>query len=393
MRRKRNVLLGLAVLALAGSGAAVAAWAIASSGGGSTRAFSVPQGSTPTRAITTWPNVAVSWAAVTVGGAAIDSYGIRRYAEAGALQTTLAGCSGAIAALTCSENSVPVGRWQYTTQPQKGTSWLGAESAKSSTVAIVAAPSSLACTSCTTFGATLYINAAGKAAVSVSVTLPATSITSDTVNLSLADTVPTAVANTVAASAGAGTVTPAALNTTSLIEGNVIASAHLSANTGDLSPATTLTLVRDTVVPTAATIKGNNGGVAGTVDAGDTVVYTFSEAPDPASIQAGWNGASAAVTANINNAGTADTVTVGNTNLGTVNTAANYVTASRTCTTSTIVLAGSVLTLTLGTCGNGTSNVATSAFIWTPTSTMTDRAKNPMATTARTATTGVTANF
>jgi len=387
------VLLGLAALALAGSGAAVAAWAIAGSGEGSTRAFSVPQGSTPTRAIATWPNVAVSWAAVNVGGAAVDSYGIRRYAEAGALQTILAGCSGAIAALTCSENSVPVGRWQYTTQPQKGTNWLGAESAKSSTVAIVGAPSSLACTSCTTFGATKYINNAGKAAVSVSVTLPATSVASDTVNLSLADTVPTAVGNTVAASAGAGSVTPAALDTTTLIDGNVVARAHLSADTGDLSPATTLALVRDTVVPTAANIKGNNGGVAGTVDAGDTVVYTFSEPPDPASIKAGWSGASTAVTASVNNSGSADTVTVGSTNLGSVNAAADYVSTTRTCTTSTIVLSGSVVTLTLATCGNGRTGVANSAFIWTPTATMADQAQNPMATPARTATTGVTANF
>lgn len=389
MRRKRNVLLGLLALALASSSVGIAAWAISSNGSGYTKAYSVPQGSTPTKSIATWPNIAVSWSAITIGGAAVDNHTIRRYTEAGALQTILASCSGAITALTCTENTVPVGRWQYTTQPKKGTNWLGAESAKSSTVAIVAAPSSLSCTSCSTFGGqTKYINLAGKAAVSLSIILAATSLASDTVNLSLTDTVPTAVSNTTAASAGAGTVSPAALDTTTLINGAVTASAHLNANTGDLSPATTLALIRDIVVPSAADIKGNNGGTAGTIANGDSVTYTFSEAPDPASIKTSWTGTSTAVSVTITDlAGPADTVTVTGTNLGGVNTAENYVAANRTCGTSTMVLAGSVVTVTFGGCtGTMRTSIATSLFIWTPTATMKDQAQNPMSVTLRTAT-------
>ncbi len=369
-------------------------WSVAGSGSGYAKAASVPQGATPTKAITTWPNIAVSWTATSVGSTTADSYTIRRYTEAGVLQTILANCSGAIAALTCTENTVPVGRYQYSTQAKKGTNWLGSESAKSTTVAIVAAPTVLACTSCATFGGVQkYINLAGKDAVTVTVTLAASSLASDTVNLSLTDTVPTAVSNNTAAPAGAGTITPAAQTTTTLIDGVVVARAVSTANTSDPSPATTLSLTRDIVVPTAANIKGNNGNVAGTMDAGDTVVYTFSEAPDPASIKTGWDGTSTTVTASINNSGNNDTVTVATTNLGSVNTAANYVSATRTCTTSTIVLSGSVVTLTLGTCGVGNTGVATSAFIWTPVAAAKDQAQNPMSTTARTATTGVTANF
>ncbi len=371
-------------------------WSVGGSGSGYSKAVLVPQSATPTKAITTWPNIAVSWAATAVGSTTADSYTIRRYTEAGGVQSILANCSGAIAALTCTENTVPVGRWQYSTQAQKGTNWLGSESAKSTTVAIVAAPTVLACTSCATFGgAQKYINLAGRTAVTVTVSLATSSLASDTVNLSLTDTVPTAVSNNTAASAGAGTVTPAAQDTTTLIDGVVVASAKSTADTGDPSPATTLSLTRDIVVPTAANIKGNNGNVAGTVDAGDTVVYTFSEAPDPASIKAGWDGTSSTPgSAVFTNSGNNDTFVINGANLGTVNTARNYVAAgTNSCTGSTMVLSGSIITVTFATCNAMNTGVTSSAFIWTPVNAAKDQAQNPMSTTARTATTGSTANF
>ncbi len=390
----RIALALFAVVLMTTSMVTFGSWSVSGSGSGYSKAVSVPQSATPTKAIATWPNIAVSWTATTVGSTTADSYLIRRYTEAGVLQTILANCSGAIAALTCTENTVPVGRWQYSTQAQKGTNWLGSESAKSTTVAIVAAPTVLACTSCATFGGIQkYINLAGKDAVTVTVTLAASSLASDTVNLSLTDTVPTAVSNNTAAPAGAGTITPAAQTTTTLIDGVVVARAVSTANTSDPSPATTLSLIRDIVVPTAANIKGNNGNVAGTVDAGDTVVYTFSEAPDPASIKAGWNGTSTAVSAVFSDASSADTLVISGTNLGTVNTAADYVKGTKSCTASTMVLSGSVITVTFATCDAMKTGVGSSAFIWTPLAAAKDQAQNPMSTTARTATTGVTANF
>ncbi len=374
-------------------------WSAAGSGSGYSKADSVPQSATPTQAITTWPNIAVSWTATTVGATTADSYTIRRYIAAGGGQVILANCSGAIAALTCTENTVPAGSWQYSTQARKGN-WLGIESGKSTTVRIVAAPTVLACTSCATFGGVQkYINLAGKDAVTVTVGLAASSLANDTVNLSLTDAFPTAVSNnTTPLPSGESTITPAALNTTALIDGVVDASAKSTPASGVPSGATMLLLTRDIVVPTAANIKGNNGAsaTAKKLDATDTVVYTFSEAPDPASIKAGWNGTSTTVTASITNIespSVADTVTVGTTNLGSVNTVANYVAGDRTCA-STIALSGSVVTLTLGACNDTTrNNVATSAFIWTPSASALDQAQNPMSTTARTATTGSTVNF
>src|SRR5436853_418466 len=113
-----------AIVALVVVQAAVAAWSMSSSGNGNAKALSMPAGS------------------------ALDSYTVRRYTEAGVPQTIAAGCGGAIAATTCTESNVPVGRWQYTTQPVKA-GWAGAESAKSATAEIAAAPTAVACTNCT----------------------------------------------------------------------------------------------------------------------------------------------------------------------------------------------------------------------------------------------------
>ncbi len=362
-------------------------WSVGGSGSGYSKAVLVPQSAAPAKPITTAPAIAVSWAATPVGSATADSYTIRRYTEAGVVQTILANCSGAIAALTCTENTVPVGRWQYSTQAQKGTNWLGIESAKSTTVAIVAAPTVLACTSCATFGGVQkYINLAGRTAVTVTVSLAASSLASDTVNLSLTDTVPTAVSNNTAASAGAGTITPAAQNTTTLIDGVVVASAKSTADTGDPSPATTLSLTRDIVVPTAANINGINSATLYQINNGDSMVYTFSEAPDPASIKTGWNGSSTTVTANVANSGNNDIFTITDTNLGPT-TIGPYVTGARTCNTSTMVLSGSVVTVTFAGCsGTFSTGTATSSFVWTPTATMKDQAQNPMSVATRTTT-------
>ena len=50
------------------------------------------------------------------------------------------------------------------------------------------------------------------------------------------------------------------------------------------------------------------------------------------------------------NSGANDTFAVGGTNLGTVNTTANYVTGTVTCSGSTMGASGATVTVTLGTC-------------------------------------------
>ena len=60
--------------------------------------------------------------------------------------------------------------------------------------------------------------------------------------------------------------------------------------------------------PTGTDVQGANGGVNDRLDAGDSVTFTYSEAIDPASIMAGWNGGPAAMRVRVNNAGTSDSM-------------------------------------------------------------------------------------
>jgi hypothetical protein len=397
MRRKKLlIVLLVAIVALVVVQVAVAAWSISSSGNGAAKALSMPAGSAPTKSVT-FPDIAVGWSAVTVGGSAVSSYTVRRYTEAGVLQTIAAACSGAITATTCTESSVPVGRWQYTTQPVKA-GWTGAESAKSATAEIAAPPTGVSCTNCTTFGATKYINNAGKLSVNLQVTLAASSLSTDTVHLTLTDTASTTVtATTQAATAGAGTVTFTGISTSTLVDGGITATAWVTTDTSDSSPNTTTALVRDVVAPTAADIFGTNGGTAKKIDSagGDTLVYTFSEPIDPASIQVGWSGASTTVNPSI--AG-GDTITAAPA-LGSVSTGAGgYVTTgfTVTCSTTTMVMSGSTITLNLSNClptNKLKLAAATETFVWTPSAAATDQAGNPMSTTARSEIGGPKANF
>lgn len=397
MRRKKLLTVPLvAIAALVIVQVAVAAWSVSSSGNGNAKALSMPTGSAPTKSVT-YPNIAVSWSAVTVGGSAVSSYTVRRYTEAGVLQTITAACSGAITATTCTESSVPVGRWQYTTQPVKA-GWTGTESARSATAEIAAAPTGVSCTNCTTFGATKYINNAGKLSVNLQVSLAASSLSTDTVHLTLADSASTTVtATTQAATAGAGTVTFSGISTSTLVDGNITATAWVTTNTSDSSTNTTTTLVRDVVAPIGSDIFGTNGGgTARKIDTagGDTLVYTFSEPIDPASIQAGWSGASTTVNPTI---APGDTITAA-TALGSVSTgAAGYVqTGNVTCSTTTMVMSGSTITLNLNNClptARLKSGSVTQTFVWTPSALATDQAGNPMSTAAVNEVGGPKANF
>lgn len=392
---KRTLLLSLVVL-LTATGTALAAWAISGSGNGYSHALSMPTGATPTVAISGYPTIAVSWSAVTVGGVAVDSYAVRRYTDTGTLQTIGSACSGAIAALTCNEASVPVGRWQYTVAATKA-SWNGAEGTKSRVIEIAAPPSSVSCSNCHSYGGNSYINAAGAASVSIQVVLPASSLATDTVNLSLTDGTHTVSASQ-AATAGAGTVTFTGLNATTLTDGSVTASAYITANTSDISSTTSATLIKDVVAPSGSDIHGTNGGVLKQIDGGDTVIYTFSEAMDPGSILGSWNGSSTAVTIALTNSGSNDSVSITGANLGVVSTHKNYAGAAITCP-GTMVMSGSTVTVTFPAAASCTpsnkfnANQAASQFTWVPVAAATDHAGNPDGTATVSESGGSQANF
>jgi hypothetical protein len=104
---------------------------------GAAAATTVNQGNTPSAAVT-GSTATVTWVGSTLAsGQAVTGYLVQRFA-AGTLelQPALGTCAGTVTATTCTESSVPEGRWVYAITPRIGTHWMGTPSAKSSVVVV-----------------------------------------------------------------------------------------------------------------------------------------------------------------------------------------------------------------------------------------------------------------
>jgi hypothetical protein len=129
----------MAIAAAALPAAATAAWTHSGNGSPTAKAVGMPTGATPTASVSN-RSVTVSWSASTMpGGGAVSGYVVKRYDTVGNAQSIGSACSGTIAALTCTETSVPGGTWRYSVTPVKGN-WVGTEGSQSSN-ATVASPS------------------------------------------------------------------------------------------------------------------------------------------------------------------------------------------------------------------------------------------------------------
>jgi hypothetical protein len=117
-------------------GGAAAGWSLTGSGSSAAQARTLGPGNVPTVSAGA-KKVTVGWAASSyTNGGAPGGYLVKRYdSSTGVVQTIRGGCSGTIAVLTCTENNVPSGSWQYTVTPTTGN-WRGPESAKSATVTV-----------------------------------------------------------------------------------------------------------------------------------------------------------------------------------------------------------------------------------------------------------------
>ena len=135
-RDRRSALAAIVAVAalLLSAQAAHGAWAIPKPGSGAGKAKSVGAGNTPSVS-TNGKRVSLSWTASSyVEGGTIATYVVRRYnALTGIGQPALNGCSGTLTALSCNENNVPAGSWQYTVTPTVAN-WRGQESPRSAIV-------------------------------------------------------------------------------------------------------------------------------------------------------------------------------------------------------------------------------------------------------------------
>ncbi|HET7416225.1 MAG TPA: hypothetical protein VFJ61_01160 [Solirubrobacterales bacterium] len=166
---------------------------------------------------------------------------------------------------------------------------------------------------------------------------------------------------------------------------------------GNSKTQTGYSVVVDNTGLSGSDVQTSNGGSTnGLAEAGDKVTFSFSDAPDPNSILAGWTGASTSVVVRLNNGSSSanDTVTVynstnasqlplGSVNLGRTDYTAANLTFGATGTASTMVLSGSTVTITLGTqSAAATTAAATGTMSWTPSGSATDAAGNNVSTTA-----------
>jgi hypothetical protein len=133
--------------------------------------------------------------------------------------------------------------------------------------------------------------------------------------------------------------------------------------------------------PTGSDVQGTNGGVNDRLDAGDTVVFSYSAAITPSSILPGWNGAApAAIRVRVANNGTTDSMTfydaanttpLGLLATGTVlNISLDYV-SGPTVFNATIARSGSTFTVTIGSLISGTvrpSAKGKNDMVWRPSS-------------------------
>jgi hypothetical protein len=184
----------------------------------------------------------------------------------------------------------------------------------------------------------------------------------------------------------------------SLSEGSQTFSVTSTDNDSNSESLTGQTVTVDNTAPTATGMDVqtiDNGSIPGRAEAGDQIVYTFSEQMDPTSIlaSAGWTGASLTVRVRLNNGSspTPDNIQVWNsanttqTLLGTVYLPSlTYTGSNRTFSNSTMVQSGNTITVTLGTASGTVTTGSAGNNVWVPSTSAYDRAANNWSNSAGT---------
>jgi hypothetical protein len=127
-----------AIVTLAIGGTAAATWMAGNAANSKGRSVTmiVPAGSQPV-AGATGAAVSVTWSATTDPPA--TGYVVRAYDAASGVERSVGtSCGGVVAALTCTESSVPDGTWRSSITPRVHA-WVGSESARSDPVTVEAA--------------------------------------------------------------------------------------------------------------------------------------------------------------------------------------------------------------------------------------------------------------
>jgi Bacterial Ig domain len=289
-RSRRFVAVALVVaLGLAVAGGVIAFFVAGATSGsyGAAQAGTLNAGNTPGTPTVSGRNLTVSWAqnapaflgGQLLGANANGGYLIERYAvSGGGAIAPGASCSGlrqgASAPLSCTESSVPTGRWQYTVTP-KYYSWLGAESPKSASATIAPAnPTSVSLLNGGGAGS-VFVNTSNASSLNFDVSLPSTSLSSDTITLTLTDpgSVHTVTA-TQSGTSGAGTVHFTGVDASTLDDGTITITAKATSSYGDNSAGSaSLTRTKDTAGPSNSLTLVSQSPAGSAFRSGTTIYY------------------------------------------------------------------------------------------------------------------------
>jgi hypothetical protein len=290
-RRGLAIVVALVVAAFVTAGAdAYFSAGVNAGAAGAASAATLPAGSTPAVSLS-GRDATVSWAQSTpaflagpLGTETNGGYLVARYADGGGSAIAPAGCGGlrqgSADPLACTETGIPTGRWTYTVTPELGD-WAGPESPQSADVVVPpASPTSVSVVNGGGLGGA-YVDAANEGGVDVDVTLPATSLSSDTLTLTLADGDHAPVTATEPGTAGAGTIHFTGLDLSGLADGEITIGAAATSSYGDGSGSTSIDVSKDTAPPDVHVTAGRGPDANGWYDA--PVTFTASTSTDAGS--------------------------------------------------------------------------------------------------------------
>ena len=271
MRRFVVLAVAAAVVATAGS-----AWAFFTpdatvGSSGRAEAGTLPVGNAPTLSLD-GGSVTVSWRqndpgflGEPLGSSAAGGYKIARYSEGGvsAVTGSCAGVQrGSAETLTCTDSSVPSGRWRYTVTPLYAN-WTGTESDASATVVVPpAAPLSVTLANGLGQGGA-YVNGSNAQSVSVDVALPTTSLVNDTVRLTVSDGSRSVTATATPPLEGATTAHFTQLDLGGLADRALTFTATSTNSYGDTSVGTSSSYTKDTSAPVVKVVADRGADHSG----------------------------------------------------------------------------------------------------------------------------------
>ncbi len=156
--------------------------------------------------------------------------------------------------------------------------------------------------------------------------------------------------------------------------------------------STSYSVTVDNTAPRTSNIQTTNvtGGTVGKPEAGDTVIFSYTNAVDPTTVLSGWDGSAQPVVVDIIDGGTSgddklevlNASTLAQLPLGSIDLGRkDYVTKTTTFgasgTAASMVMSGGAITVTLGTpSATAGTAAATGTLVWTPSTTVTDAAGN-----------------